>query len=236
MNSNNNKIEQLYKDFFKLNSFFMENDLKSFAVGGTLLGAIRDGGIIPWDDDIDIAIPEKHYQKFINLIPKLKKELGIESIYNEEVGAFNFKEENRDLHIDLFIFYNVKQKLSKFTKVKIYLSIFKQKTFKEILKMKFRKDILAGFILKIISHFTFISKNPTKGVINKMRSNDSEFVSQVANPRWHKSNLTLEKDFCSSESVKFGNGKIFITKNHMDIIVREYGENWKKPVEWKGHE
>ena len=48
-------------------AFCRENGLRYFLCGGTALGAHRHGGFIPWDEDVDLAMPRADYDRFLNL-------------------------------------------------------------------------------------------------------------------------------------------------------------------------
>lgn len=57
----------LYEILYMVDDFCKAHEIQYFLIGGSLLGAVRHHGIIPWDDDIDIAMTRENYEKFLKL-------------------------------------------------------------------------------------------------------------------------------------------------------------------------
>ena len=68
-----------------------------FAIGGTLIGTVRNGGLLPLDDDIDIGIFKKDYEKLNNYRNG--------EYYIKKIGfGFKLKKNDSDMFIDIMVF------------------------------------------------------------------------------------------------------------------------------------
>lgn len=75
-----NSLQMILLEMMKeFHEFCVENDISYYMLGGTMIGAIRHKGFIPWDDDIDIGIPRKDYEKLLS-IDKSKLPINLEII------------------------------------------------------------------------------------------------------------------------------------------------------------
>ena len=95
---NQEQVNKLYDMFSDLVSVLNKYGIRWCCSGGTLLGAVRNGGLIPWDDDIDITIDREQ----VEYLFWLKHYVEIKGRKLVKVGKY-IKLKEGNIFIDIFI-------------------------------------------------------------------------------------------------------------------------------------
>ena len=233
-----------------------KHNLKYVLVGGTLIGAIRHNGFIPWDDDIDISMPRKDYNKFIKI---QEKELNHQKYYfqsietDEQYGSISakirrkksiYKEklsslptESQGIWIDIFPIDNINDNklLAHLTYIKMFyykmMISYKVKNIPSTKKIS--KKILLN-IIKVNSNFYTLKKLKKKyfKMINKLNKKKTKNVVSFGG-------VYLLKEICPREQIEqtithqFEDGKFNIPKNYNEYLTHIYGDYMQLPPKEK---
>jgi lipopolysaccharide cholinephosphotransferase len=173
-------------------SFCEKNNIRYSLYFGTLLGAVRHQGYIPWDDDIDIMMPRSDYNKFISTFKTPKNEFRVKSSLDDDSYPYTFAKVEKvkskliefidlpydiGINIDVFPIDGVPEEQKLFDKFFKILKLKNDLLLTKAVKIDFRnrgvfKNLILLFmklIFKIVSHKTIIKS------INKMITKN-EFV------------------------------------------------------------
>ena len=86
---NNSEIKPILLNLLKVfDTICRENGIEYSLCGGTLLGAVRHKGFIPWDDDVDVFVTRKNYDKICKIIKRYERKNDIKLLNYYKKGYF----------------------------------------------------------------------------------------------------------------------------------------------------
>jgi lipopolysaccharide cholinephosphotransferase len=243
------EIKKIQLNILKeVDQFCKANSIKYSLTYGTLIGAIRHKGYIPWDDDIDIMMPRPDYTKFINLFNKQQKSYRVLSTNtnknhpyayakvedtNTILTEYSTIKYNIGVNIDIFPIdgmpTNPKEFLKHARKIKRYERLMEIKA----IKLNKNRSLIKNIILLVLKiSTTFISYQKAIKLIetNSLKYNYSECKFAMApcygiNSSCHTSKKIFEKFI----SVEFENNRYNAIKEYDKYLKVIYGDYLKLP-------
>ena len=234
-----------------IHSVCMQNGIKYSLSYGSLLGAVRHKGFIPWDDDIDISMLREDYDKFIEihrsnnngryklscveLDPECMYSIG--KVIDTETVLYELGEDGirTGIYVDIFIFDGVPEDESEFNKIfdkiDFYGRLRKYQLPLKPHKLTIKRAIIncIRVALKILPRQYF-----TRKLVENARKNkcdNSKIISDISDP-YYISRWKIEKAvFEDLIEMDFEDRKYTIPKRYDEWLKMQYGDYMKLPPE-----
>ena len=241
-----NKILKIAKYIDKL---CRDNGIEYFIMGGTALGAVRHGGFIPWDDDLDIFMTYEEYEKFKRAFDLQKPELFVIQEWRTvpeyleyakvRMNGTTFIEEcfhdRKDMHhgiyVDIMILHKVPK--NRFIQRLVYL----ESKFVTVYALSQRnwkpKNAGQKFVLKLLKIL------PCKFLANKFYQRIYKYDSMTNNfmycywitPAKFKNGLFDKSFFSEPVELPFEDTTLFGSEKIKEYLEYRYGDYMKLPSE-----
>ncbi len=108
-----NDLQKVQLDIFiAFKEVCEKHNLKYYLIGGTALGAVRHQGFIPWDDDLDVGMPRKDFNRLLELKDEFKFPLFLQHYKTDRAYNFGFmklRNSNTTYVETFFVQHNINQ-------------------------------------------------------------------------------------------------------------------------------
>lgn len=251
-----NDIQKCILDIFKeVSVVCQKHNIDYFSIGGTCIGAIRHKGFIPWDDDLDIAIPIEKFDEFIDLARKelpdyLEVYTDVDIVHYHyifikiidkrttfiENTMIDYPDAYRGIFVDIMPLGGVPDKgIKRFvfaTKLRALGMLDKCIRFEDYKSyLKFLNKILNKFF-----KFNYFS-NQLMNLLKKYPLKKSNYTGYVWRSKLEEKLVFPMEYFSESIDVDFENTKIKVPKMYDEYLSAQFGDYMKLPSadEREGH-
>lgn len=236
-------IEEMQNIIFDIAKEFhnicVRNSIPYYMLGGTMLGAIRHKGFIPWDDDMDFGVPRVYFKTLINLLErelpkhlKLLLPLDKYSVPNEilkiEDNRTLIEEDNKDhipnksgLFIDIFPLDNSDDNWSKFSKNRMIKTMYGWHNLKYYPHSSFKSKVKRLFMCCIPNSFFY-------WCIHQFISKNGNFISNYSGA-WGIKETIQSKIFGEPTLYLFNDLQLYGVSNYDMYLKHIYGEYMQLP-------
>jgi len=234
----------------EFDSFCRKNNLKYYLIAGTLLGAVRHSGFIPWDDDVDVCMFRKDYDKFIEMYsassPKYKL-LSLDTdknyyypfakLVNDETVLIESENAPRNLglYLDIFPFDNcpgetLQEACRNIDKTKFLRALRNLKMIDFSRERHLYKNIIL-MLGKVLS-FSLSCRRLSQFLSDKAKKNQSiscRYVGELVNTAYGHGEVFDRDCFGEGTNIVFEGHEFIAPKNYDCVLKSMYGDYMKLP-------
>lgn len=241
---NSNPVDIVHEELLLLLNWFhllcKENGIQYSLHAGTLLGAIREKGFIPWDDDADLTLTRAEYNKLRQLMSKnsLPETIHFEEYIAQRPMLWMHRPGKPKVWIDIFIYDYVSESNKKknikilglifflgFTKTKDTIEISKKGSFKGC------KYAIIYFLYLIGKLFSMKFKIRALNYFSENFLNGEKEYILRSNDQYKAIRLVLPKEVMESfKEIDFENIRLMISTRYHDILLSSYGSDYMIPM------